>query len=94
MKRMWLPRFTLRWAFLIVTLCAFVALIAGRAVAGKEWAIAVVIALGGAVFFFLVYSLFYVILHALPVAPQPASRPDRSGKTSIPRSGESAESLA
>ncbi len=38
---------------------ALVALVAGMAVDGKSWAIAVTVALGGGVLAFLLYTLFY-----------------------------------
>lgn len=89
-RRMWLPRFTLRWAFLIVTLCAFIALVAGQAVAGKEWAIAVIIALGGAAFFLVVYALFFLVLQAIPLfsPARPRRTTSVAANTSAPRTDE------
>lgn len=66
-KHMLLPRFTLRSVLWGVAGCAVVAFVAGQAVAGQTWALATLLALGGAVFFFVIYALSYTLLRVMPL---------------------------
>jgi hypothetical protein len=76
--RMLLPRFTLRSVLWGVAGCAVVALVAGQAVAGNRGALAALLALGGAVVFFVVYVVGYVVVRAIPLDSKATSIVGRS----------------
>ncbi len=79
-----LPSYSIRTIFYLAIVVALVALVAGQAVQGAEWAIAVTIAVGSLVLTWLVYVLFYgivVIFSRVALfreirSPQPAYYPE------------------
>lgn len=75
---MLLPRFTLRSVLWGVTGCAVVALVAGQAVAGNRGALAALLALGGAVVFFVVYVFSYLFVRRIPLDTKRRSIAGRS----------------
>ena len=94
-KHMLLPRFTLRSVLWGVAACAVVAFVAGQAVAGQTWALASLLALGGAVIFFAIYALSYVLVRMMPLDTNPnrtaakaaaVSGATQSGSEAPPRS--------
>ncbi|MEX2169232.1 MAG: hypothetical protein WD851_07970 [Pirellulales bacterium] len=96
-NHMLLPRFTLRSVLWGVTLCAVVALVAGQAVAGQDWAVATLAAVGGAVFFFLIYALAFILVQILPVdgkANRINAKVTTASKNTEPIQKESPRSLA
>lgn len=59
---MLLPRYSLRTIFLLALLVALIAVIAGQAVTGAMWAIAITVAVGAVVLNWLVFASFYALV--------------------------------
>jgi hypothetical protein len=62
---MLIPRFTVRWLFLLMTVCSVFFLIVASAVRGQLWAIALSVAITSAVVAFLCYGVFFGLAYVL-----------------------------
>ena len=58
---MLIPRFTLRWLLLLTTVCGGLSLVLSYAIQGREWAIAVSLALGAIPLLFLLHALAFAV---------------------------------
>ena len=58
---MLIPRFTLRWLLLLTTVCGGLSLVLSYAMQGREWAIAVSLALGAVPLLFLLHALAFAV---------------------------------
>jgi hypothetical protein len=56
---MLVPRFTIRALLVLITLCAFAFVIAGFAIRGEHWALAVTIGLASALFTLLIHAAWF-----------------------------------
>jgi hypothetical protein len=65
MENMLIPRFTIRWLFLLMTVAGVFFLVVSLALQGRIWAIALSVSLGSLVLVFLMYALFFGLAFAV-----------------------------
>jgi hypothetical protein len=78
---MLLPRFTIRALLVMLTVCAFVFVIAGMAVRGQHWAWGITIGILSLAFTMLVHAAWFTVVRMLAQMQsqqneEPAVRPD------------------
>jgi hypothetical protein len=62
---MLIPRFTIRWLFLLTTLAGVFFLVVSLAIQGKIWAIALAVSVASLFVTFLLYAAFFGLAYAL-----------------------------
>lgn len=64
---MLLPRFSIRWMLAATAVCGLFFVVLASAVQGRPWAVAITIAVGGALLTFLIYAVFFAAAFVLSV---------------------------
>jgi Na+/melibiose symporter-like transporter len=77
---MLLPRFTIRALLVMLTICAFVFVIAGMAVRGQHWAWGITIGILSLAFTMLVHAAWFSVVRAL-AQMQSRTREEPSGRS-------------
>ena len=62
---MLIPKFTIRWLLLLMSVCSVFFLVFNFAVRGQQWAIAISLAVAGMVVTFLAYGVFFGLAYIL-----------------------------
>jgi hypothetical protein len=63
MDDMLIPRFTIRWLFLLMTVAGIFSLVVNLALQGKIWAIAIAVSVGSLGLTFLLYGVFFALAY-------------------------------